>query len=73
VNIKQQEIMELAEQDSQLKGDVLEQGELPEVEGVFVTTVKTEGIPTGLVIAQDLYLQLLEVRVLDREKKGAQS
>jgi hypothetical protein len=60
VNIEQQEMMELTEQDSQLKGDALELGELPEIEGVFVTTVKTEGIPTGSVISQDLYLQYLE-------------
>lgn len=50
----------LAELDSQLMCDAIEVGELPEVQEVFVTTERLEGLPVGSVIAQDPYLQYLE-------------
>lgn len=60
VEVEQQVTADLARQDSQLMVDALEVGDLPEVQGVFVTTVGLEGIPEGSVIAQDPYLQYLE-------------
>lgn len=60
VDVEQQEVADLARQDSQLMTGALEVGDLPEVQGVFVTTVRMEGIPEGSVIAQDPYLQYLE-------------
>jgi hypothetical protein len=43
----------LAELDSQLMCDTIEVGELPQVQEVFITTEKLEGLPVGSVIAQD--------------------
>ena len=55
--------------DCQLMVNAVEVGDLPQVEGVFVTTVKVEGIPAGSVIAQDPYLQYLEGLREDEDPK----
>ncbi|KAJ7881869.1 hypothetical protein B0H13DRAFT_1891107 [Mycena leptocephala] len=59
MNVEQRDASAV-EQCNQLNSDALELGDLPEVEGVFVTTVAVDGIPAGSVIAQDPYLQYLE-------------
>jgi hypothetical protein len=53
-------MVNMAEMDSQLMCDAIEVGDLPEVQEVFVTTQKVEGLPVGSVITQDPYLQYLE-------------
>jgi hypothetical protein len=58
--VEAQAVATLAEQDSQLMCNALEMGDLPEVQGVFITTLGAEGMPAGSVIAQDPYLQYLE-------------
>ncbi|KAJ7705344.1 hypothetical protein B0H17DRAFT_1126196 [Mycena rosella] len=60
LNMEQQVVAEPTLQDCQLLGDALDLGDLPEVQGVFVTTVAAEGIPAGSLVAQDPYLQYLE-------------
>ncbi|KAJ6566346.1 hypothetical protein B0H19DRAFT_940489 [Mycena capillaripes] len=48
------------EQDCQSMNETLDIGDLPEIQGVFVTTIGIDGIPAGSVIAQDPILQYLE-------------
>jgi hypothetical protein len=60
VEVEQQEVASLAGQDNQSMVNALEVGDLPEIQGVFVPTIRIGGIPEGSVIAQDPYLQYLE-------------
>jgi hypothetical protein len=69
LEVEQQEVGTGAELDSQLMVNAMEVGDLPPIEGVFVTTVKLEGIPAGSVIAQDPYLQYLEGLKDDEDPK----
>ncbi|KAJ7665577.1 hypothetical protein B0H17DRAFT_1143354 [Mycena rosella] len=60
LDVEQQVVAEPTLQDCQLLDDVLDLGNLPEVQGVFVTMVAVEGVPAGSLVAQDPYLQYLE-------------
>jgi hypothetical protein len=60
LEVGQQAVTEVVSQDCQFLDDALEVGDLPEIEGVFVTTIAAEGIPAGSLVAQDPYLQYLE-------------
>jgi hypothetical protein len=60
LEVEHQAVADQVALDSQLMINAVEMGDLPEVQGVFVTTVGLEGVPAGSVIAQDPYLQYLE-------------
>ncbi|KAJ7707348.1 hypothetical protein B0H17DRAFT_1125167 [Mycena rosella] len=60
LDVEQQVVAEPTLQDCQLLDDTLDLGNLPEVQGVFVTMVAVEGVPAGSLVAQDSYLQYLE-------------